>query len=243
MSNNILDKVLTLKLNANWQPVGVRSVRDAITDLTSEGAHGRKPALALDVTYARNEDGSLNYDDFIEAPRAVEWDEWITLPVREEDLFIESTRGHIRVPNILVARHFRDMPMRRFRPSRRAVYERDRGICQATGRPVGWNQGNLDHLYTPKSRGGRDTFENTAWMDKELNTLKGDKSFKETAALILSRKALLSKTSPHLVRWATNFQNGGEALIRKAVAPKDMPISMTFKEVKHPSWKLFLHSK
>lgn len=208
--SDVLNKQIVLKLNANWQPVGLRSVRDAITDLTG-GVNGRKPALALDVTYARHEDGTVDYDTFLESPRPVTWDEWVTLPVRAEDLFIQSAKGRIRVPTVLLAPNFAKMPMKTFRPSRRAIFERDGGVCQVTGRFVGWQGGNLDHLKA-QSKGGRNTFENLVWMDKKLNSQKGDKSLEEV----------------------------GYKLIRKPLAPKDVPICLTFREARHPSWRPFL---
>jgi 5-methylcytosine-specific restriction endonuclease McrA len=210
--SEVLNKIICLKLNANWQPVGLRSVRDAITDLTSSGKKG-KPALALDVTYARNEDGTIDYETFLESPRPVSWDEWVTLPVREEDLFIQSAKGTIRVPTILVARNFAKMPMKTFKPTRKAIFERDGGICQVTGKPVGWKGGNLDHVHA-RSKGGRNTFENLVWMAKELNSQKANKSLDEA----------------------------GLTLIRKPVAPKDVPLSHTFTRANHPSWIPFLPS-
>lgn len=211
--SDVLNKIIVLKLNANWQPVGLRSVRDAITDLTGSGKHGVRPALALDVTYARNEDGTVDYETFLESPRPVDWDEWVTLPVRAEDLFIQSAKGQIRVPTVLVARNFSKMPTKTFKPTRRAIYERDKGICQATGAYVGWNGGNLDHLHA-RSKGGKDVFENLVWMDKKVNSEKGDKT----------------------------LEQAGLKLIRKPVAPKPVPISHTFTRAHHPSWIPFLPS-
>jgi len=216
--SDLLDKAICLKLNALWSPIAVRTVRDAVTDLTSE-SHGRKPALALDITYPRKEDGMIDYDA---TPMAnpVEWEEWITLPVRPEDLSIQASRGLlVRVPTVIVAANYSRMPMKRFRPNRRTIFERDRGVCQVTGRYVGWEHGNLDHVFIPKSemkrRGLHETFENLAWMDKKLNTRKGDKPL---AAI-------------------------GLKLIRSPKAPADVPISTTFTEAKHPTWQAFILAK
>ena len=209
----ILDKQIVLKLNSLWQAVATRTVRDAITDLTSE-SDGRKPALALDITYPRHEDGSINYDL---PPTAwpLEWDEWIKLPVRPEDLSIQAGRGLIRVPTVLVCCNYAKMPMRKFKPNRRSVYERDKGVCQVTGRFVGWKGGNLDHIVSKarlKKQGvNPDTFENLVWMDADLNTRKGDRPLAEL----------------------------GMKLIRKPVAPKEVPVCRTF-SVQHPTWTGFL---
>ena len=202
----ILDTIMCLKLNAHWQAIAQRSVRDAITDMTSESP-GRKPALALDITYGHRPDGTVDYDNILAGPYPLTWDDWV-----------KSGRGvKIRVPTLLVAPNFARMPLKHFKPNRRSVFERDRGICQVTGQYVGWNGGNLDHVDTPKSvmrkRGLRDTFENLVWMDRKLNTKKGDRPL---SAL-------------------------GLRLIRPPRAPKPVPLSATFK-VLHPSWQTFLNS-
>ena len=81
MPMGIEDKIICLCLNKRWQPIGVKSVRDAFSELVHPNC------VALNVIYKKNEDGSLNFSD-IEDIQAVKWDEWLTLPVRECDLEI-----------------------------------------------------------------------------------------------------------------------------------------------------------
>ena len=49
-------------------------------------------------------------------------------------------------------------------------------VCQVTGEYA--PDGNVDHLHARK-HGGRDTWQNTVWMKRNLNTLKKDKSLQD----------------------------------------------------------------
>jgi hypothetical protein len=49
----IEDKIICLCLNKRWQPIGVKSVRDAFSELVHPNC------VALNVIYKKNEDGSL----------------------------------------------------------------------------------------------------------------------------------------------------------------------------------------
>lgn len=210
----LLDKAICLKLNSHWQALGFKTVRDAFTDLTSQREDEDRPAaLALDLEFGLNADGTINYDVLVKAS-PTEWSAWVDLPVREGDLSINTTRGEIRVPTVIVARNFAKMPEKRFKPSGRTVFERDAGICQVTGKHVGRERGNLGHII-PKSRGGKVTFENTAWMERGINTQMGNRTPEEA----------------------------GMTLIRKPVAPKPVPVSATIKEAKHPSHTKFVTLK
>jgi hypothetical protein len=96
MPMGIEDKIICLCLNKRWQPIGVKSVRDAFSELVHPNC------VALNVIYKKNEDGSLNFSD-IEDIQAVKWDEWLTLPVRECDLEIRTSKMSIRVPTIIAS--------------------------------------------------------------------------------------------------------------------------------------------
>ena len=81
----IEDKIICLCLNKRWQPIGVKSVRDAFSELVHPNC------VALNVVYKKNEDGSSNFSE-VEDIQAVKWDEWIKLPVRECDLEIRTSK-------------------------------------------------------------------------------------------------------------------------------------------------------
>ena len=54
---SILNKVLTLSLNSNWQPIGHKNVQDAISEICTPSFK------ALDINYKQNKDGSWDYDE------------------------------------------------------------------------------------------------------------------------------------------------------------------------------------
>src|ERR1044071_5761650 len=98
----ILNKAIVLVLNRNWQAIGVRTPAEAFCQLATN------VATALDI------DG----DNHI---RPVQWDEWITLPIRESDTCVHTVRGPIRVPTIIVALNYARVPMKRPKLSARAI--------------------------------------------------------------------------------------------------------------------------
>ena len=88
--------------------------------------------------------------------RPVTWEEWITLPIRDQDEAVHTVRGQIRVPTVIVAVNYAKVPKKRPKLRARAVRERDRNRCQYTGRVLRPEEGSPDHV-VPRSRGGRDT--------------------------------------------------------------------------------------
>lgn len=206
---NILDKQLCLQLNRNWVPVGQRTIREAVICLCSE-SNGHKPALALDIEMAKDENGQ----DVLIYANPVDWDVWITLPVREDDLYIAVSGGRkIRAPLVVIAVNYDKVPMTKPRLSSGNVFARDGGICQYTGEKVGRGSGNLDHV-VPRDRGGRDEWSNLVWTSRDLNSRKSNRLNSEI----------------------------GLKLIRQPKAPPATPISTTIREARHPFWKPFLLS-
>ncbi len=204
---NIADKAIVLKLNKNWQPVGYGIVADAIVDLVAG-----ESCKALDIQYVVDEDGN---PDFSIEPnfQAVGWDDWIQLPVRPWDLAIHSSKLTIRVPTVIVANNYALMPKKTWKgkPSKEAIYIRDGGKCQYTGKVLDRKNATIDHVL-PKSRGGSDEWTNLALTSRELNSKKGN--------------ALNSEI--------------GLRLIKQPVAPKPIPICQLIREIKHPDWQLFI---
>jgi 5-methylcytosine-specific restriction endonuclease McrA len=209
MYSSILDKPLVLALNSAWQAIGHRTVRQAIVAL-SGGERGSAPAVGLDISYSRAEDGSWEFENPV-GFNPVPWEDWFNLPIRDFDLTISSAKQLVRVPTVIIAVNYSKMPVARPRLSREAIFQRDQGICQFTGEYVGLEGGNLDHI-VPRSRGGKDSFENLVWSKREVNTAKGNKM-------------------PH---------EAGLRLIRPPAAPKGVPVSATIKEARHPDWRHFI---
>lgn len=208
MNIPILDKPIVLALNSAWQVIGHRTVRQAIVALTG-GDRENPPAVGLDIAYPRLDEG-WNFARPVYL-NPVKWDDWIALPVRDFDFSIATATVKIRVPTVIIATQFSKMPMKQPRPCRTSVYERDGGRCQYTGEFVGLDGGNLDHV-VPRSRGGKNSFENLVWAKKHVNTDKANRLPSEA----------------------------GLRLIRPPVAPKKIPASSALREVRHPDWSHFI---
>lgn len=182
--SSILDKLIVLSLNRAWQPIGHRSVKQALVALTG-GSDGIAPAVGLDIGYAQAADGSWNFDEPLYL-NPVPWNEWVKLPIRDFDLTVHSARLTIRVPTVIVSTQYDRMPVCTPRLSRDAIFSRDGGICQYTGEFVGRSGGNLDHV-VPRERGGRDSFDNLVWAKKEINSLKANRLPHEAGLRLLRR--------------------------------------------------------
>lgn len=193
---SLLDKQIILLLNRNWQAIHVTNARTVFGQL----AIGAVTALDIDL-----EDNMS----------PVTWDQWVTLPVREHDNFIGTPHGQVRVPTVVIASKFDKVPMRRPRLSRKNIHARDGGMCQYTGKKLGPNEGNLDHII-PRSRGGGSTWDNLVLADVKVNSRKGDKTPDEA----------------------------GLRLIKKPTTPKAVPVSETISNPNGiKDWNHFLKAK
>jgi 5-methylcytosine-specific restriction endonuclease McrA len=197
---DILNKSIVLVLNRNWQAINIRSPQEAFCMMAAN------VATALDIEMT---DGAR-----AEALRPVTWDEWITLPIRDGDNAVRTVRGAIRVPTVIVAVNFAKVPKKRPKLCARTIRERDDNRCQYTGRVLRPDEGSLDHVL-PRSRGGRDTWENLVWAGREVNARKGDRL-------------------PH---------EAGLKLLSVPRAPKDLPVTVLLRNAHGVAeWELFLKS-
>lgn len=158
MSFSALHTSTVLVLNRCWQAIDVKSPAEAFGMMATGAASG------LDIA-----EGSL---------RPVDWKEWMTLPVREQDAGVGTTRGLVRAPTVLVLARYGRMPRRRLGFSRRGIWLRDGGICQYSGRRLEFDEANIDHI-VPRSRGGPTSWENCVLADKRLNHRKADRTPEE----------------------------------------------------------------
>jgi len=65
--------------------------------------------------------------------RPVTWEEWIRLPIREQDEAVRTVRGAIRVPTVIVVVNYAKVPKKRPKLCARSIRERDGNRCQYTG--------------------------------------------------------------------------------------------------------------
>jgi 5-methylcytosine-specific restriction endonuclease McrA len=191
--NDISNKAIVLVLNRNWQAINVRTPQEAFCMMATNVATGLE----------------IEGEDHI---RPVTWEEWITLPIRDQDEAVHTVRGQIRVPAVIVAVNYAKVPKKRPKLCARAIRERDRNRCQYTGRVLRPEEGSLDHV-VPRSRGGRDSWENLVWASKEVNQRKGNRL-------------------PH---------EAGLKLLTNPRAPKEIPVSALIRNPEQlADWNLFL---
>ena len=191
--NDILNKSIVLVLNRNWQAINVRSPQEAFCQMATNAA------TALEI------DGASHI-------RPVPWDEWITLPIREQDNAVLTVRGAIRVPTVMVLANFARVPKKRPKLCAKTIRERDGNRCQYTGALLRPEEGSLDHVL-PRSRGGKDAWENLVWSAKAVNARKGNRL-------------------PH---------EAGLKLLSVPRAPKELPASALIRNAHGiPEWKLFV---
>ena len=197
--SDILNKNIVLVLNRNWQAINIRTPQDAFCQLATN------VATALDI--------ELGDGDSAQAHRPVTWDEWITLPIRPQDNAVHTVRGQIRVPTVIVAVNFAKVPKKRPKLCAKTIRERDGNRCQYTGKLLKPDEGSLDHVL-PRSRGGKDTWENLVWSSRDVNSRKGDRL-------------------PH---------EAGLKLLSVPRAPKELPVSALIRNAHSVAeWKLFLN--
>ena len=164
--SNVLNKAIVLVLNRNWQAINVRTPAEAFCQM----ATGVATALAVE---GENQ------------IRPVTWAEWITLPIRPQDEAVHTVRGAIRVPTVIVLANFARVPKRRPKLNARTIRERDGNRCQYTGTLLKPDEGSIDHVL-PRSRGGRDAWENCVWASKTVNSKKGNRLPQEAGLKLLS---------------------------------------------------------
>jgi 5-methylcytosine-specific restriction endonuclease McrA len=169
--SELLNKNIVLVLNRNWQAINIRTPQDAFCQMATN------VATALDI--------ELGDDERAQALRPVTWDEWLALPVRDGDQFVQTVRGAVRVPTVIIAVNYAHVPKKRPKLCARAIRERDGNRCQYTGRLLRPEEGSLDHVL-PRSRGGKDEWENLVWSDKAVNARKGNRLPHEAGLKLLN---------------------------------------------------------
>ncbi len=215
--SNILEQLQVLSLNKAWQPIGVKTVGKALTDLMGGADPFGHPAFGLDIAYeeviGNNDSIEYNFDQ-VAYLNPVKWEDWVNLPIRPYDQVVRSTRMVIRVPTVIVAGKYDKMPLKRMAVTGKNLYDLYGGKCAYSGKKLTRDQASLDHVL-PKSRGGAEHWNNYVLADKELNNRKGNKTNEEA----------------------------GLTLLVNPIEPTPKKVSETIKEVRHRDWKMFIKDK
>jgi 5-methylcytosine-specific restriction endonuclease McrA len=163
-------KSSVLVLNRSYLPVHVTTARRAFSLIFSG------TALAV----------SRDYETF-------DFESWAQLgPEGEGD--VGTTSGRLRVPRVIVLKHFDRVPRRHVRYSRLNIFARDKFTCQYCGRKPARSELNLDHVI-PRSLGGRTTWENVVASCVDCNRRKGGRTPAQ-ARLRLLRQPMRPRWTP-----------------------------------------------
>lgn len=167
-----------LVLNRSWVAVHVAPVRRALTLLFQGHARVVHP-----------KDYTL-YD----------FDNWCALSKSRDNFdsgrFIHTPTFQIRLPEVILLSAFNGFVKREVRLSRRNIFERDEQRCQYCGHRLPKQELTIDHVL-PRSRGGRDTWENLVLACIHCNLKKSNRTPDEANMRLLHKPV-----APH---WLPRF--------------------------------------
>lgn len=156
---------MVLVLNKGWNPIHIKSVRDAICDVFS----GCAEFIDTEKVQDRMEMTGMNTYD---------WNQWLNLPVYSGEECVQMVRGYIRRPLVIVHKTYNGIRSGDIKLTRRNIFLRDRFTCQYCGKQITLNTGTIDHIQ-PKSRGGKNSWDNFAASCKPCNTKKRNRTPEE----------------------------------------------------------------
>jgi 5-methylcytosine-specific restriction endonuclease McrA len=163
-----------LVLNRSWIAVHIADVRRALSLVY----RGLAKVVAPD-TYA-------TYD----------FESWKELSQAAQSNYISTVSFKIRIPEIIVLNVFNGFYHKDVRFSRRNIFDRDRSSCQYCGKRFSKMDLTIDHV-VPRSRGGKDTWDNVVLACVKCNVKKGDRLPHE-AGLTLTRPPGRPQWVPYL---------------------------------------------
>lgn len=182
-----------LVLNRVYVPIRVTTVRRALCLLFSGSA------WALD-------DLGESYD----------FTHWRRVAIRPSDDHVALVDGRLRAPRVLNLVGYDRVPRIVIRLSRQNLMLRDQYQCQYCGRHPGPSDLNVDHV-VPRSRGGRDTWENLVISCRSCNLRKGKRTPREAGMRLLQVPSaprlsytamLLQGLTPPFVEWGPFLETG-----------------------------------
>jgi 5-methylcytosine-specific restriction endonuclease McrA len=83
-----------------------------------------------------------------------------------------------QLPRTVVLKKYVKLPDRMYRPNRRNIFLRDNYSCAYCKKQLNTEELSIDHIL-PKSRGGKDTWDNLVTACKTCNCAKGDRTPEE----------------------------------------------------------------
>ncbi|MGV8970557.1 MAG: HNH endonuclease [Microbacteriaceae bacterium] len=133
-----------------------------------------------------------------------------TVVAEDGDNRVYSATGSWARPSVIILRRYVRIPNGRNVPvSRRGVLRRDASRCGYCAAPAS----TIDHVI-PRSRGGKDTWENLVACCLKCNNLKGDRTPAE-----MHWRLLLTPRPPHGSTWLVRGVESAEPVWAEFLAP------------------------
>lgn len=154
-----------LTLNANYLPIGVITYEKAIYKLYSRNE------TTYPVMIRTNSEGELEEFDTFRSMRI-----WELLKPKEGDTVFKTASGNeFIVPKIVIFCNYKELPYKSvYFPTKKNIWKRDGNRCGYSGRLLSQKDLSVDHI-VPKSKGGKDSWENLITCDRLINSQKSDK--------------------------------------------------------------------
>jgi len=154
----------TLILNKSYIPIHIADWTKAISLLY------RGHANALDHDFM-----VYNYDDWL-----------IQTPELCNHKKIKTCHYEVAIPDVMVLTLYNKLPIKEVQFTRQSIFQRDNYICQYCGKKFKKDELEKEHVF-PKSRGGKNTWDNIVSACSPCNARKANRTPQE-AGMKLIRK-------------------------------------------------------
>lgn len=162
-----------LVLNKFYFPIGVEGIEKTFGNIFTGSV------IPLDISYEVSESGETNFETIEYFSTVKDVCDWLNLPIRSYDDYIQTSRGPVRVPQVVICSSFDRIVFNKVQfPTKQNIYKRDSYTCVYTGKKLSKEELSVDHV-VPKSKGGKDTWENLVTCSRLLNSQKSNKSVEE----------------------------------------------------------------
>lgn len=135
---------------------------------------------------------------------------WIDMEPKEGEAVIRAGCGRrIRAPEIIVVANYQQIPKNQLNFNRKNLFRRDNDTCQYCGIKPGVSQLSVEHVI-PKSRGGKNNWENCVVACFDCNQKKKDRTPEEADMELLRQPMkpgleILGQSSVRLKSWEMFF--------------------------------------
>jgi 5-methylcytosine-specific restriction endonuclease McrA len=104
-----------------------------------------------------------------------DWQDWSRMVPDRDELFIQSARQRVRVPEVIALTRYDALPKRKVTFSRRNVFKRDKMMCQYCGKRPGTEDLTIDHV-VPRAQGGQSNWTNCVLACFDCNARKANRT-------------------------------------------------------------------